>query len=181
MVFNLIFKNNLLILDNLRIYILYTILFRSCQTHLAGHVLKETVLIFLMISFIYFRNIFKNYFLSLSVFIKKYNFLFIIFYLDNLIKKFLTLKIKFIFYTISIIVILFIFFYELNILIKTFNRIFFLIKSNLFSQLKDGTIEIWLEGNMIWCRITKVLVPLGFFLKIITWRILIFSGFFCFY
>ena len=97
MVFNLIFKNNLLILDNLRLYILYTILyFDPYRLHLAGHVLKETVLIFLMISFIYFGNIFlKIIFLSLSIFIKKnIIFYFIIFYLDNLIKKIFSTKNK---------------------------------------------------------------------------------------
>ena len=189
MVFNLIFKNNLFILDNLRIYILYTILyFDPYRLHLAGHVLKETVLIFLMISFIYFGNIFlKIIFLSLSVFIKKnIVFYFIIFYLDNLIKKFFAQKIKYIFYTIIFIIfILFLFFYEFDIFnIKNFSIFNFFSATNL--NLFES-IERWhyrdmtgREYDMV-PNYQNISFPLGFFLKIITWPILIFSGFFLFF
>jgi len=189
MVFNLIFKNNLLILDNHRIFILYTILyFDPYRLHLAGHVLKETALIFLMISFIYFGNIFlKIIFLSLSIFIKKnIIFYFIIFYIDNLIKRFFALKIKFIFYTIIFIIFfVFLFFYEFNIFNKENFSIF-----NFFSNTNQNlieSIERWHYRDMTGREYDMVpnfqnfSFPLGFFLKIVTWPILIFSGFFLFF
>ncbi len=189
MVFNLIFKNDLSPLNKFQTFILYTILFFDpYRLHLAGHVLKETLLIFLIISFIYFRNIFfKIIFLSLSIFIKKnIIFYYIIFYLDDLIKSFFALKKKFIFYSIIFLILfVFLFFYEFDIFDKQNFSIF-----NFFSSTNQNlfdSIERWhyrdmtgREYDMV-PNFQNISFPLGFFYKIITWPILIFSGFFLFF
>ena len=63
MVLDLVFKNNSLIMNKFQILILSSILFFDpYRLHLTGHVLKETILIFLIISFLYFKNIFIKIF-----------------------------------------------------------------------------------------------------------------------
>ncbi len=189
MVFNLISKNNLLILSKFQIFVLYTILyFDPYRLHLSGHVLKETLLIFLIISFFYFRNIFlKIIFLFLSLFIKKnIIFYYIIFYLDNLVKKLFKIKKRFIFYIIIFIIFLiFLFFYEFNILGNENFSIFNFFSNTNLNLLES--LERWHYRDMTGRGYDKIPnfqnidFPLALIYKIIIWPTLIFSGIFLFF
>ncbi len=189
MVFNLVLKNNLFFLNRFQIFILITILFFDpYRLHLAGHVLKETILIFFIISFLYFKNILsKVSFLLLSIFVKKnIIFYYMIFYCDDLIKKFFRLKKKFILTTIILIIsLLFLFFYEFDLFGKKNLSIF-----NFFSNTNlnlMGSLESWHYRDMTGRVYDKIpnfqntSFPLALFYKIITWPALIFSGLFLFF
>lgn len=197
MVFNLVFKNNSIILTKFQILILSIILFFDpFRLHLTGHVLKETTLIFLILSFLYFKNIFiKMAFLFMSIFIKKnIIFYYLIFYLDDLIKKSLNIKKKIYLILISIFLIIFVylFFSELDIFK---DQVFFWGKENksLFNFFTNSnlnlmeTLENWHYRDMAGKDYDKVpnfqniSFPLALIYKITTWPILIFSGIFLFF
>ncbi len=188
MVLDLVLKNNQLILNKFQIFVLLTILFFDpYRLHLAGHVLKETILIFLLISFLYFRNILiKIFFLFLSLFIKKnIIFYYLIFYLDNFIKKFFKIKKKLSLTLILLSLFFILFFYELNFLNKQNLSIF-----NFFSNSNQNfieTLEYWHFRDMTGREYDNIPnfqnigFPLALFYKIITWPALLFSGFFLFF
>ena len=197
MVFNLVFKNNSLIITKFQILILSTILFFDpFRLHLTGYVLKETMLIFLILSFLYFKNILiKMAFLFMSIFIKKnIIFYYLIFYLDDLIKKFFNRKKKIYLILISIFLIIFVylFFSELDFFKE---NIFFLGKENksLFNFFANSnlnlmdTLENWHYRDMAGREYDKVpnfqniSFPLALIYKVTTWPILIFSGIFLFF
>ena len=189
LVFNLLLKNNLLNFNKLQVLIYSSILFFDpYRLHLTGHVLKETILIFLIISFLCFKNLFiKTIFFFLSLFIKKnIIFYYFIFYADNLIKKFFKIKKKIIYVYILILLIflIFLFFYEFNYFDKEHFSIFnyfFASKANFFE-----TLEIWHYRDMTGREydnipnFQNVSFPLGLIYKIIAWPVLIFSGIFLF-
>ena len=190
LVYNLTLKNNLLRLNKFQVLIFSSILFFDpYRLHFTGHILKETILIFLILSVLYFKNFFiKITFLSLSFFIKKnIIFYYLIFYLDNLIKKFLkvTKKITYLYIGILGIFFIFLFFYEFNFFDKKSFSIF-----NYFFGTKVNfleTLEIWHYRDMTGRDYDKipnfqnVSFPLAIIYKVIVWPILIFSGFFLFF
>ncbi len=190
LVYNLVLKKYLLSLNKFQIFLLSTILFFDpYRLHFAGHVLKETILIFLILSFLYFKNfLIKTIFLFLSIFVKKnIIFYYLIFYADDFVKKFLLGKKKIIFiYTpILLITFTFLFFYNFNIsggeYFSLFNY-FFGSNANFLE-----TLEIWHYRDMTGREydnipnFQNVSFPLAIIFKIIVWPILIFSGFFLFF
>lgn len=197
MVFNLIFKNHLKNLNKFQLLILLTILlFDPYRLHLASHVLKETILIFLIISFLYFHNILiKFLILIFSVFIKKNIIFFFLFLFTNkLFKKFFSMKNKNIIIT-ALLSILFIFiFFNFKISGYIFHgndsavgseTIFGFFNDTSVSFLK--TLELWHYRDMGGREYDNIPnfqnlnLFMGILLKIIIWPSLIFSGLFLFF
>ena len=188
--FNLVLKNNLFILSKSQIFILTTILFFDpYRLHLAGHVLKETLLIFLILSFLYFKNFFiKLIPLFISLYLKKnIIFYYLIFYLDKFIKKIFRIKDKFtiIISSIFLILVTFIFLFESLLLNQDkFSILNFFTNSN---QSLMKTLEIWHYRDMTGREFDNIpnfqniSFPLALIYKIATWPVLIFSGFFLFF
>ena len=207
LVYNLILKNKSLSLNKLQIFILYTILFFDpYRLHFAGHILKETILIFLILSFLYFKNFFmKIIFLSLSLFIKKnIIFYYIIFYFDNLIKSLLRVrkKIIYIYFGTLLTSLIFLFFYPLGFFGEEDFSIFnyFFPSYNIITGSGENggiiqyrasnfleTLEIWHYRDMTGREYDKIpnFQNVSFLLALIykatVWPLLIFSGFFLFF
>jgi len=188
-VYNLVFKDNLLSFNKFQIFILYTILFFDpYRLHLVGHILKETLLIFLILSFLYFKNLYvKMIFIFLGVFIKKnIIFYFFIFYIDDLIQKFFKIKKKLILpISVLIIICLFLFFFKFTIFDqeKSIFSYFTLLPNQSFIE----TLEIWHYRSMGGRdydnvpNFQNISFPLALIYKIIIWPSLIISGFFLFF
>tara|TARA_B100000886_G_scaffold255825_1_gene181203 strand:+ start:3308 stop:4387 length:1080 start_codon:yes stop_codon:yes gene_type:complete len=190
LVYNLVLKKNFLSLNKFQIFLLSTILFFDpYRLHLTGHVLKETILIFLILSFLYFKSFFlKVIFLFISIFIKKnIIFYYLIFYTDDLVKRFFNIKNKIIYiYTaILITIFIFLFFYRFETFGGEYFSIFNYFVGSSVSFLE--TLEFWHYRDMSGRaydnipNFQNVSFPLALFFKITVWPLLIFSGFFLFF
>ena len=190
LVYNLVFKNDFLNLNKFQIFLLGTILFLDpYRLHLTGHILKETILIFLILSFLYFKSFFiKVTFLFLSIFIKKnIIFYYLIFYTDDLVKRFFNIKNKIIYIYIAILItiLIFLFFYKFETFEGQYFSVFNYFVGPNTSFLE--TLEIWHYRDMTGRgydnipNFQNVSFPLALFFKITVWPLLIFSGFFLFF
>ena len=191
MIFNLIFKNQLNHLNNSKFFLLFTVLFLDpYRLHLASHVLKETILIFLIISFLYYKNIFLRIIILVSSIVMKKNiifYFFIFFSYEKLKKNFFTKKInKFITLIFSILFI-FIFF---NFKFISFFDGGIETMFDFFSDTSGGLIEtlkFWHYRDMTGREYENIPnfqnidFPIAIFLKILLWPFMIISGLFFFF
>lgn len=183
LIFQKVFKKYFNLLNNLKLFFLFYLLFLDpYRLHLASHVLKETILIFLLVciilSNIKFIKLFCIFFLEVfrgNSWI--YLFLFITFFKIKKIflniKKIFTKKIIYIFSALTFILVFFLLSNSnLQEIIQSFYEL--IIKQIKIYDEKQMPIRSY--DNVI--QFKDYAFPLGFILKNITWPLMLLSGIF---
>ncbi len=163
---------------NLKLLLLLLLLFFDpYRLHLSGHILKETILIFILILIIYFQNFFiRLFFIFLAMFFRKNIIFYLLLFINiSLIKKYFweyKNNLKYMFSTVLL----------LSILLVVFFDFFSDTSLNLIK-----TLEFWHfrdMGGRFYDEIPNYQnydFTTGIMLKIFTWPILLLSGTFIFF
>lgn len=179
LIYKKIFKNNFCYLDNLKLFLLFYLLFlEPYRLHLASHVLKETLIIFFVISIVFLKsNYLKLFFLILIEIFRKNGWIYILIYLTYSNLKIFNQK--------KIIILVFI-----TILIFI---LFLVLNGNFYNYILEeisiinGTIKNLFNRDMPTRFYDNVILfrdygyPVGSILKNILWPVLLLSGFFMFF
>jgi hypothetical protein len=187
MIYQKVFKNYFTSLTNLKLFFLFYLLFLDpYRLHLASHVLKETILIFIMITIILsnFKMIKIIFTLLLEVFRNNSLIYLLIFFTYSNIKKITRsikkiVKSKIIYIIFFLLIFLSIVFLILNKNIHNFILIEFEKFINLIENYYYKLMPIRSYDHVPLFR--DFGFPTGFILKNITWPLMLVSGFFIFF
>ena len=176
---------------NLYIVVLFYLLFlEPYRLHLTCHVLKETLLIFILTTFIFVKSfLIKIFFFILLEFVRKNSIVYLLIFLSyNFIKKNIlyvnkylnnySFKNKKIYINLLLLILIIIFFYNYSFVFEfaksIFNKIYYLFRVYFFSDMQSRNYD-----NLT--NFQEYGYHIGFWLKLLTWPLLYLSGFFLFF